>query len=320
VTPPAEVDVVVVGGGPAGLAAASWLGRYRRSVVVIDSGDYRARMVERSHGYLGRDPQTPLDLIARGREEVLAYPTAQVRSGRVAGISRREDGLFDVDLGTEALLAHRVVIASGVRDAFPDVEGFDEHYGASVFHCPACDGYEARDRDVVALGWDPQLVGFSATLKNWARSVTVVTNGRRFQGDESCRVQLADCDVDLVEEDALSFAGVRGSLEGVRLQSGRVLPASLVFFSVAHHPRVDLATSLGCALDPEGYVAVDEQGRTSVDGVYAAGDVVPGLQLVQVAAAQGVAAGVACAQSFFGEQGAPTSPSPAPDPTAPADA
>ena len=309
-----EVDAVVVGGGPSGLAAASWLGRFRRSVVVVDSGDYRARHVERSHGYLGRDPQTPLDFIARGREEVLAYPTAQILSGKVDGVVRRDDGLFDVDTSTGPLLAHRVVLATGVKDAFPDVEGMAEHYGASVFHCPACDGYEARDRDVVALGWDPQLVGFSATLKNWATSVTVVTNGRRFQGDEACRVTMADNGVDLVEEDALSFTGTRGHLEGVQLQSGRLLPASLVFFSVAHQPRSALATSLGCELDDEGYVAVDDEGLTSVPGVYACGDLVPGLQLVQVAAAKGTVAGVGAAQSFFGERGAPTSPDPAPAP------
>ncbi|MFP5219503.1 MAG: NAD(P)/FAD-dependent oxidoreductase [Actinomycetes bacterium] len=313
-----EVDAVVVGGGPSGLAAASWLARYRRSVVVVDSGEYRSRQVERSHGYLGRDPQTPLDLIARGREEVLAYPTAQIRADRVTSI--RRGALFEVDLEHGSFLAHRVVLATGVRDAFPDVAGFDEHYGASVFHCPACDGYEARDRDVVALGWDPALVGFAATLKNWARSVTVVTNGRRFQGDESCRVQLADNECDLVEENALGFTGSRGGLEGVQLQSGRVVPASLVFFSVAHHPRVELATALGCELDDEGYVAVDHEGRTSVEGVYAAGDVVPGMQLVQVAAGQGAVAGVTCAQSFFGERGAPTSPLPAPDPVVPSDA
>lgn len=312
-----EVDVVVVGGGPAGLTAASWLGRYRRSVVVVDSLDHRSGMVERSHGYLGRDPQTPRDLIARGRREVLAYPTAQVRVGRVRAVGRRDDGLFAVDLEDGELLAHRVVLATGVVDDVPEVEGFDEHYGASVFHCPACDGYEARDRDVVALGWDPHLVGFSATLKNWARSVTVVTNGRRFAGDQACRLQMSENEVDLVEEDALALLGSRGALEGVRLQSGRVLPASLVFFSLAHHPRVDLAVSLGCELDDEGYVHVDAEGATSVPGVYAAGDCVPGLQLVQVAAGQGAIAGVACAQSFFGERGAPTSPEPAPEPTVP---
>jgi thioredoxin reductase len=156
---------VVVGGGPSGLAAASWLGRYRRSVVVLDSREYRSGMVERSHGYLGRDPQKPIELIERGREEVLAYPTVEIRHREVQGLRQRDDGLFEVD---DDLLAHRLLLATGVKDAFPDIGGFHEHYGASVFHCPSCDGYEARDRDVVALGWDPQLVGFSATLKNWA--------------------------------------------------------------------------------------------------------------------------------------------------------
>jgi thioredoxin reductase len=311
---PLEVDVVVVGGGPAGLSAASWIGRYRRSVVVLDSGDHRSGMVERSHGYLGRDPQRPIDLIERGRQEVLAYPTASIRSAQVDKIERRHDGLFAVG---DDLLAHRVVLAVGVEDVKPQVGGFDEHYGASVFHCPACDGYEARDRDIVALGWDPHLVGFAVTLKNWARSVTVVTNGVRFQGDEACRVTMAEHEVDLVEENAVRFLGSRGALEGLQVHSGRVLPTSLVFFSVAHKPRVDLAVSLGCELDDDGYVAVDSTGQTSVPGIYAAGDLTPGLQLVAVAAASGVVAGVAAAQSFFGQKGAPTSPEPGPEPTVP---
>ena len=304
-----EVDVVVVGGGVAGLAAASWIGRYRRSVVVVDGQDPRNKQVEVSHGYLGRDPQKPADLLARGREEVLAYPTAQVRYGEVKRVERRDDGLFEVD---DDLLAHRVVLACGVKDAFPDVEGFFEHYGASVFHCPACDGYEARDRHVVALGWDPHLVGFASTLKNWACSVTVVTNGLRFRGDDGCRTQLDDNGITLLEQDAVRFLGERGDLQGVELGDGSVLPASLVMFSVAHSPRTDLAEAIGCRLDDEGYVAVDEHGETSVPGVYAAGDLTPGLQLSLVAAASGVVAGVAAAQSFFGSDGAPTSPAPAP--------
>lgn len=312
-----EVDAVVVGGGPAGLAAALWLGRYRRSVVVVDSQEYRSAAVLDSHGYLGRDPQTPVELLARGREELLAYPTASIRQQRVEQITRRADGLFAVACADgQHLLAHRLVLATGVRDVFPQIRGFDEHYGASVFHCPACDGYEARDRDVVAIGWSAHLVGFATTLLNWARSVTVITNGHRFDGDEACRVTLADHAIELVEQDVVELVGERGALEELVLQSGRRLPTSLVFFSLAHVPQVDLATSLGCALDDDGYVAVDEQGETSVEGVYAAGDLTPGLQLVQVAAASGTVAGVAAAQSFFGRQGAPTSPEPAPEPAA----
>jgi thioredoxin reductase len=310
-----EVDVVVVGGGAAGLAAATWLARYRRSVLVVDSGAYRAASVEQSHGYLGRDPQHPMDLLEQGRKELLAYPTAEVRRGSVDTITRRPDGLLSVDVDGVPVLAHRVVLACGVVDALPAVDGISEHYGASVFHCPACDGYEARDRDVVALGWDPHLVGFATALLNWACSVTVVTNGIRFQGEEACRVTLTDNGVELVEQDAVELVGTRGDLTGVRLQSGRVLPASIVFFSVAHRPRTELAISLGCDLDDEGYVVVDAHGATSVPGVYAAGDLTPGLQLVQVAAASGVVAGVGCAQSFFGARSAPGSPDPAPDAT-----
>lgn len=304
-----EVDVVVVGGGPSGLAAASWLGRYRRSVVVLDSQEYRSKDVERSHGYLGRDPQKPTELLERGREEVLAYPTVEVRQRSASSARRREDGRFEVD---DDLLAHRVVLACGVQDAFPAVEGFSEHYGASVFHCPSCDGYEARDRHVIALGWDPHLVGFAETLKNWAASVTVVTNGIRFQGDDSCRTELAEHEIDLLERDVVRFLGSRGDLTGVELDGGEVLEASMVLFSVAHEPRVELAKQLGCDLDDEGYVAVNSKGLTSVPGVYAAGDLTPQLQLVSVAASSGVVAGVACAHSFFGQAGAPTSPEPAP--------
>jgi thioredoxin reductase len=304
-----EVDVVVVGGGPSGLAAASWLGRYRRSVVVLDSREYRSGMVERSHGYLGRDPQKPIELIERGREEVLAYPTVEIRHREVQGLRRRDDGLFEVD---DDLLAHRLLLATGVKDAFPDIGGFSEHYGASVFHCPSCDGYEARDKHVVAIGWDPHLVGFAATIKNWAASVTVVTNGVEFQGDDGCRKQLVDLDIDLVERNAVRFLGTRGDLTGLELEGGEVLEASMGLFSVAHEPRVELGAALGCEMDDEGYYAINSKGLTSVPGVYAAGDITPGLQLVSVAAASGVVAGVACAHSFFGEQGAPTSPAPAP--------
>jgi thioredoxin reductase len=119
--------------------------------------------------------------------------------------------------------------------------------------------------------------------------------------------------VGVIETPAVRLLGSRGDLKGVELADGRVVPASLFFFSVAHQPRTDLPSALGCRIDDDGYVEIDESGRTSVDGVYAAGDVVPGLQLVQVAAAQGTAAGVAAALSLQGEEGSPLSPVPAPD-------
>jgi thioredoxin reductase len=307
-------DCVVIGGGPAGLAAATWLARYRRDVVVVDSREYRAEAVDSSHGYLGRDPQRPLDFLQTAREQLLAYRTVSYLTTTVTDARRVGDGTFRLQCADGSEVgALRVVLATGVVDACPALDGFAEHYGASAFHCPACDGHEAEGRDVVAYGWDARLVGFAASLLNWARTVTVLTSGRRFDGDEACLAVLDRHDIAMVDTPATRLVGERGSLEGVELADRRVLPASLFFFSVAHQPRVELARALGCRIDDEGYVAIDDTGATSVTGVYAAGDVVPGLQLVQVAAAQGVIAGVGAALSLQGEPGSPLSPPAAPD-------
>jgi thioredoxin reductase len=310
---PVPHDAVVVGAGPAGLAAATWLARYRRDVVVVDAGEQRAREVEWSHGYLARDPQRPAELFATAREQLSRYPTVTIVDGTVVAARRAGDG-FRLDLADGREVATlRVVLATGVTDAFPELDGFAEHYGASAFHCPACDGYDAEGRHVVAYGWDERLVGFATSLLNWASSVTVLTSGRRFAGDEACRTVLAAHEVELVETPAVRLVGRRGALEGVELADGRLVPAEVLFFSVDHRPRTDLARALGCAIDDEGYVAIDINGATSVPGVFAAGDVAPGLQLVQVAAAQGCAAGIAAAHSLHGSDGSPLSPTPAPD-------
>ena len=308
-------DAVVVGGGPAGLAAATWLARFRRDVVVVDGGDYRAARVEHSHGYLGRDPQSPLDLIETARHQLASYRTASHVPDRVLEARREpEDGSFRLRCEDGSTLrALRVVLATGVTDTCPKLAGFDEHYGASAFHCPACDGYDAEGRDVVAYGWDERLVGFATSLLNWARSVTVLTSGHRFAGDQACLDVLRRHDVDVIETPATALVGSRGDLRGIELADGRCVPTSLLFFSVAHKPRTDLAEGLGCAIDDEGYVVIDANGATSVEHVYAAGDVTPGLQLVQVAAAQGTVAGVAAALSLQGQPGSPLSPPPAPD-------
>jgi len=310
---PVTHDAVVVGGGAAGLAAATWLARYRRDVVVVDAGEQRARRVEWSHGYLGRDPQRPLDLIEVARTQLLGYPTASCLAGSVVDARRDGDRFrLGLDDGGE-MSALRVVLATGVVDAFPDIDGFAEHYGASAFHCPACDGYDAEERDVVAFGWDERLVGFASSLLNWARSVTVLTSGRRFAGDEACLEVLAEHKIEVVETPAVRMLGARGQLKGIELADGAVIPAELLFFSVDLEPRADLARQFGCRIDDEGYVEIDANGATSVDGVYAAGDLVPGLQLVQIAAAQGTTAGIAAARSLHGSAGSPLSPRPAPD-------
>lgn len=290
------LDAVVIGGGPAGLSAATWLSRYRRTVLVLDGGEHRNRWVDKAHGYLGTDPLHPDDFLESARRQLARYEETEIRAGEAVAVSTTGEGLFVVETGGESVLARSVVLAVGVEDDFPEVDNFFEHYGASVFHCPTCDGYEAKDRDVVAFGWTASLTGFALTLLGWARTVTLITDGRHFEGDEEDRSKLDTEGVRILEDDAVELLGQRGDLVGVRLAREGVLDCQLAFFSIAHRPRTALAEQLGCSLTDERCIEVDLEGATTVAGVYAAGDVTPGIQLVQVAAAKGAIAGVACAQ------------------------
>ena len=306
-------DAIVVGGGPAGLTAALWLARYRRRTLLVDAGEHRNRWVDESHGYFTRDPAVPRDLLAEGAAQLAAYPFAERIGGRATD-ARATGGGFLVTVDGAGHEALRLVLATGVEDAFPDVEGFFEHYGASVFHCPSCDGYEARGKHVVVLGWSDHVAAFAVTLLDWAASVTIVTDGRTFPADDGTRATLATYGVRVTEDVAERFVGARGALACVSLREAGEVPCEMAFFSVAHKPRHGLARQLGARLTDEGCVEVDDEGQTSVPGLYACGDLVPGMQLIQVAAATGAVAGIGAAQSLRGERGAPASPEPAPDP------
>jgi thioredoxin reductase len=307
VAPPDErprYDAAVVGGGPAGLSAAAWLARYRRNVVLVDSEEYRNASVDLSHGYLGNDPIPPSELRAKAVAEVRQYPTVTFEVGRrvqtITGVRDRFEVFLDD--GTTILQARRVIIATGVRDAFPEVDGFFEHYGASVFHCASCDGYEAKDREVVVFGWGEHIAGFALGLLTWARSVTVITDGRHFEGAPEDRALLVEYGVHVLEDEAVELCGPRGDLKAVRLAGGATLPCQLAFFSIAHHPNNGLAADLGCLIGEAGCVDVDRDGVTSVPGVYAAGDLTPGVQLISNAVAKGAAAAIHCAHSLLGDK------------------
>jgi len=308
-------DAIVVGGGPAGLSAATWLARYRRKVLVLDSGEHRNQAVVEAHGYLGLGDFSPHDLLEQARKHLLEYGTVELRPARAAAARIEGPERFTLSLDDgEELHARRLVLATGVRDQLPDIPGFTEHYGASAFHCPSCDGYEARERHVAVVGWSELVAGFALNLLDWARTVTIVTDGRRFEGDDEQRAVLIEQGVELLEDEVVELLGTGGQLEGARLRGGRVIECQLVFFSIAHVPSSDLAAQLGCERSEDDCVVVDDQGETSVAGVYAAGDMTPGTQLVQIAAAKGTTAGIACAQSIRGEAPAPGAPAPGPDP------
>lgn len=310
-----EVDVVVCGGGPAGLAAGLWLGRYRRKTVILDGARQRNRPARAAHGYLTRDGCEPGEFLELARAEATTYETVDLIEEEASTAARTEDR-FVVDAGDRRYRCRRILLAPGVEDVAPDVPGFDDLYGHSIFHCSCCDGYESRDMDVLAIGWGEHSAGYALDLLDWGARVTLVTNGNEFEGDGAAREVLQRHGVEMVEEEIAELLTDGERMKGARLSSGQIVPAQRAFFSIEHRPRNALALELGCEVDELGYVKVGDHGETSVEGVYAAGDITPGEQLVQVAAAEGAVAGIACAMSLRGGSSPRGAPDPGPDPEA----
>lgn len=306
-------DTIVCGGGAAGLAAATWLGRYRRKTLVVDSGSHRNRFASSAHGYLGNDGAAPGDLVAAACKDLERYGTVELRDGAVSTAHRGEQN-FVIRIDDAELETKRVLLATGVEDEFPDVAGFHDFYGKSIFHCSCCDGYEASEQRVAAIGWSPHVAGFALDLLDWGAKVVLLTTGKSFEGDEACRAALDRHEIEIIEDPVRAVTTNGTEMTGLQLEGGREIPCDKAFFSIAHRPRNALARQLGCELDDQGYVTIGGHGETSVNGVYAAGDLTPGEQLLQVAAAQGAIAGIACAMSLRGEYGSPGTPAPGPDP------
>ena len=302
-TPPApsvEVDVVVIGGGPAGLSAALNLGRARASVVVVDAGRPRNAATLRSHGFLTRDGVPPLELRKLARAELAAYPAVTVLDRAAVTALLPTDSAngmrFIAPLQGRgerippAVAARSVLIATGLRETLPRIPSLRAFYGMTIFSCAACDAWELQDRALALIGETADLAARARLLARWTDRLTVFTNG-------------ADV-VDTVEEAELAASGIvverrpiddlegeRGTVSAVRLVDGTRIEIDGGFIRPQWSPALDFLSGLDIDRDADGTLVVDRSGRTSVPGVYAAGDAAsPGPQQLIVAAGQGARA------------------------------
>lgn len=289
-------DVIVVGGGPAGLSAALVLGRQRRRVLLVDAGEPRNAPAAETHMYLGRDGGSPRQLLVDGRAELGAYPTVELRDGRVAaagGVS----GDFAVELadGTGERAA-RLVLAGGQVDVPFDVPGLAQRWGSCVFHCPFCHGYETIGRTLAVINNGPEGMLAAYVRDRFSDDVVLCTDGPSTLPEPAAAV-LATRGVAVVET---PIAVLEGELDALvlRFVDGSTLERDAVYHRAPTRQSNELAAGLGAELLPDGCVLVDEFGRTTVPGVSAAGDaarlaVLPdALTLVGPGAADGVRAAV----------------------------
>ena len=291
-------DCIVIGAGPAGLSASLFLARYLRRTLTFHHNSPRNEYAHGVHGFLGHHGIRPGELLARGRDEVTSHGGLIIEAC-VTAVEKVAPEHFRVTAGERVFEAQRLLLATGLRDLTPDCPGFREFYGWSVFHCPDCDGYEVKDKRVAVLAYDKNAAGFTQNLLTWTRHITLLTDQREITKDDEAKLTALDV---AVRTDAV--VGLEGDKSTKQLQrvvfaEGEPHECDALFFNLGTELATNFHETLGCRLDPEcGLLWVDETQQTSVEGVYAAGDITPNSQLAVVAAAEGAMAAIHIHQSL----------------------
>jgi len=286
-------DVIIVGAGPAGLSAALMLGRCRRKVLVLDSGRNRNAASQALHGYLTRDGIPPAEFLRLSREELKKYDCVQLRHGEVTDATCAKDARFDVCLaGGDRFRSRKLLLATGVVDNLPPIDGFRELYGRSVFHCPYCDGWEIRDQPLAVYGNGDRGSGVALELTQWSRDLVIFTDGPSVIDVESME-KLRRNGIRVIEDRVLRLDGQDGTLTHVVLANGERLPRRALFFSTGQYQRSDLLGRLGCEFNDKGTVRTGKYETTHLPGLFVAGDASRAVQWVVVAAAEGAEAAFA---------------------------
>lgn len=278
-------DIAIIGGGPAGLAAALTLGRARKRVVLLDGGPRRNTAATHMQNFVTRDGTPPLEFRRIAREQLAAYPNIEVRDVHVDSI-RGERGAFEISTGETTLRVARILLATGMIDDLPDLPGLREIWGTSAMICPYCHGWEVQDRRFAYLATHANKLEFAILLGAWSPDVLVLTNGALDVPAEQ-RAKLAAANVAIEPRRIARLVHEGSQLAALDLADGTRLARDVLFL---HPPQrqIELVRALGLALDEHGFVQVDPMMReTSVKGIYAAGDLITGMQTAITAAAAG---------------------------------
>jgi thioredoxin reductase len=286
-----EYDVAVIGGGAAGLSAALVLSRARRRVAVVDAGSPRNAPAAHMHGFLSRDGMPPRDLLAVGRDEVLGYG-GDLIVGTVEDVVRDAGPHFRLLLADGShLSSRRLLVATGLRDELPEVPGVRERFGRDVLHCPYCHGYEVRDEPVAVLGGTSDAVQHAQIVRQWSPDLLILPHTDVLSAPD--RDQLAARSIGVVDGPVKRLVVEDDRLTGIELEDGRVIHRAAIFVRPRFVPNNDVLNTLGCAMDDRGWVVADPVGRTSVAGVWVAGNAVNPRAQVITAAGEGSAAAIA---------------------------
>jgi thioredoxin reductase len=283
-------DVIIIGGSYAGLAAGLALGRSLRKVLILDAGEPCNRQTPHSHNFLTQDGQVPAHLGAVARAEVLQYPTIRLRRFLVNTVQAIEGGFQVSGAGAEVFQGKKLLLATGVKDQMPDLPGFAESWGISVLHCPYCHGYEVKKQELGVLANGETAFEMARLIDHWSSGLTLFTNGPLSM--EKAQVEkLQAKKIRIVETPIRALEHQAGYLQNIHFVDGSRQTLKALFARVPFTQSSSIPVELGCALTEQGHIQVNDFKKTSVPGVFAAGDNTSPMRAVAAAVAAGTMAG-----------------------------
>jgi thioredoxin reductase len=297
-----KYDVIIIGGSNAGLSAAMSLGRALKRVLIIDSGLPCNRQTPHSHNFITHDGWRPAEMQEVAKNEVLSYDTVQWLAGTVSGVTGYNQNFEVVVVGqSSAISTKKLLFATGVKDLMPNIPGFAQCWGISVIHCPYCHGYEYRGQATGILMNNEHAADFARFIQNWTTELTLFTNGpSKLTPGQTQAVH--NRNIGIIETQITGIDHTNGQLTQLRLADGSMHTLNALYARVPFEQHCLIAEQLGCTLTAEGYIEVTDQKRTTVPGIFAAGDNTSPMRSVAAAVGAGNLAGAMIAHELINEQ------------------
>lgn len=286
-----DFDVVIIGGSYAGLSAAMALGRAIRKVLIIDAGKPCNRQTPHSHNFITQDGAKPAEISALAKAQVLTYPTVRFENDKVVDVTGANNNFTIVTEQKGAFTAKKIIFATGVSDIMPAIPGFSESWGISVIHCPYCHGYEYRGQNTGVFMNGEGALEFVKLIDNWTQKLSLFTNGKAAFDKETFN-KISNPDFRIVEKEIKELLHDNGQLRAVIFKDGSSEELDAMYAKLPFQQHTDIPARIACEINDAGYIKVDEFGKTSVAGIFAAGDNTLRLRSVSSAVATGTIAGV----------------------------
>ena len=284
------LDVIIIGGGPAGLNAAVVLGRCRRKILVFDTGEQRNRRSHGIHNYLTRDDILPIDFIKITHGELRKYGVKIIRDKVISAKPQENSFLLKTEKG-KTYYSKKILIATGLVDNIPKLLNIELFIGKSVFHCPYCDGWEVRDKKIGIYARNKNGFDLALSLLTWSKRVTYFTDGRNSLKPGQHEL-LQQHGIGIYKDPILELSGNEGKLKKIHFKNGNSIALDALFFVSGYTQHSELCVDLGCTMSSKNVAITNKAQQTNIPGVYIAGDASYDMHFVVVAAAEGAKAAV----------------------------